>query len=193
MTRCAAGWATICAATASTRSRPGARSAAPRSTSMPTRSRPGAPSAPAARPGRLCAAPRAGAVTDLASPGRIHNLDALRAVAVLLVAVFHYRLLAVGWIGVWIFFVISGFLISRILLSYKARFALGDYLGVFYARRALRIFPIYYLYIGLWSVVALVVFVPKDFAFLPLVTYTFNFVKWPPAYDGSRIFSHLWS
>jgi peptidoglycan/LPS O-acetylase OafA/YrhL len=132
-------------------------------------------------------------VTDLASPGRIHNLDALRAVAVLLVVVFHYRLLAVGWIGVWIFFVISGFLISRILLSYKARFALGDYLGVFYARRALRIFPIYYLYVGLWSVVALVAFVPKDFAFLPLVTYTFNFVKWSPDYDGSRIFSHLWS
>jgi peptidoglycan/LPS O-acetylase OafA/YrhL len=127
------------------------------------------------------------------APGRIHNLDSLRAVAVLLVMVFHYRLLAVGWIGVWIFFVISGFLISRILLDYKTRYGLGDYLGLFYLRRALRIFPIYYLYIGLWSVIALVAFMPKDFAFLPLVTYTFNFVKWSPSYDGSRIFSHLWS
>jgi peptidoglycan/LPS O-acetylase OafA/YrhL len=132
-------------------------------------------------------------VTDRAPPARIHNLDALRALAVLLVVVFHFRLLAVGWIGVWIFFVISGFLISRILLQYRARFGLGEYLGVFYVRRALRIFPIYYLYIALWSIVALVAFVPKDFALLPLVTYTFNFVKWAPDYDGSRIFSHLWS
>lgn len=127
------------------------------------------------------------------SPARVDNLDALRAVAVLLVISFHYRLLAVGWIGVWIFFVISGFLISRILLDYKARFGIADYLGVFYARRALRIFPIYYLYVGFWSVIALVAFMPKDFAVLPLLTYTFNFVKWSPGYDGSRIFSHLWS
>ena len=130
---------------------------------------------------------------SVGSPGRVDNLDALRAVAVLLVVCFHYRLLAVGWIGVWIFFVISGFLISRILLDYKARFGIVDYLGVFYARRALRIFPIYYLYVGSWSVIALVAFMPKDFAVLPLLTYTFNFVKWAPDYDGSRIFSHLWS
>jgi peptidoglycan/LPS O-acetylase OafA/YrhL len=132
-------------------------------------------------------------VTDIAPPARIHNLDALRAIAVLLVIVFHYRLLAVGWIGVWIFFVISGFLISRILLQYRERFALGEYLGVFYLRRALRIFPIYYLYVAVWSVVALVAFVPKDFTLVPLLTYTVNFVKWQPGYDGSRIFSHLWS
>jgi len=132
-------------------------------------------------------------VTDRAPPARIQNLDALRAIAVLLVMVFHFRLLAVGWIGVWIFFVISGFLISRILLDYRTRFGLAEYLGVFYARRALRIFPIYYLYIALWSGVALLAFVPKDFALLPLITYTFNFVKWAPGYDGSRIFSHLWS
>jgi peptidoglycan/LPS O-acetylase OafA/YrhL len=142
---------------------------------------------------RVGAAARVNGAGMPEAPARIHNLDSLRAVAVLLVVVFHYRLLAVGWVGVWIFFVISGFLISRILLDYKTRFELADYLGVFYARRALRIFPIYYLYVGLWSVVALVAFVPKDFAFLPLVTYTFNFVKWSPSYDGSRIFSHLWS
>src|SRR5579871_6644947 len=90
----------------------------------------------------------------------IRNLDALRALAVLLVMLFHFRLLAVGWVGVSIFFVISGFLITRILLRDAGRFALGEYLGLFYVRRALRIFPIYYLYVGAWSIVALVGFVP---------------------------------
>jgi peptidoglycan/LPS O-acetylase OafA/YrhL len=124
---------------------------------------------------------------------QVQNLDALRAIAVLLVVLFHYRLLAVGWIGVSIFFVISGFLITRILLGYRVRFGLGEYLGVFYARRALRIFPIYYLYVGFWSLVAAVAFVPSDFALVPLVTYSFNFVRWSATYEGSRIFTHLWS
>ena len=132
-------------------------------------------------------------MTPAAGPAQIRNLDALRAIAVLLVMLFHWRLLAVGWIGVSIFFVISGFLISRILLGYKARFGLGEYLGVFYSRRALRIFPIYYLYVGIWTVVAAVAFVPSDFAFAPLITYTFNFTRWAPDYAGSRAFTHLWS
>jgi peptidoglycan/LPS O-acetylase OafA/YrhL len=132
-------------------------------------------------------------MTPAAGPSQVRNLDALRAVAVLLVMLFHWRLLAVGWIGVSIFFVISGFLISRILLGYKARFGLGEYLGVFYSRRALRIFPIYYLYVGVWTLVAAVAFVPSDFALAPLLTYTFNFTRWAPDYAGSRAFTHLWS
>ncbi len=126
-------------------------------------------------------------------PSHIQNLDALRAIAVLLVMLFHFRLIAVGWIGVSIFFVISGFLITRILLDYRERFGLGRYLGVFYLRRSLRIFPIYYLYVGAWSLVAAVAYMPTDFSFVPLITYCFNFVRWSSGYEGSRIFTHLWS
>jgi peptidoglycan/LPS O-acetylase OafA/YrhL len=71
-------------------------------------------------------------------------LDGLRAVAILLVVAFHVPIpgASLGWSGVWVFFVISGFLITGILLDAK-----GDphYYKNFYARRALRIMPIYYL------------------------------------------------
>ncbi len=57
--------------------------------------------------------------------------------------------LPLGALGVTIFFVLSGFLITRILLSSKDKLAgetngLGRYLKTFYIRRTLRIFPLYY-------------------------------------------------
>ena len=82
----------------------------------------------------------------------IPQLDALRAFAVGAVLVTHFwtypagqtalnRLAAVGWAGVDLFFVLSGFLITRILLSARHR---PHYFRNFYARRTLRIFPLYY-------------------------------------------------
>ncbi len=80
---------------------------------------------------------------------RDRQLDGLRAVAVSLVLYAH--LLAadgshLGHIGVRLFFVLSGFLITRLLLEARAdaRFAPATALKSFYARRALRIFPPYF-------------------------------------------------
>ncbi len=92
------------------------------------------------------------------------QLDALRTFAVLLVVVYHWfptgegiNRLPNGTIGVMIFFVISGFLITRILLDNRNR--INDTRGLtnknllidtyrnFFIRRALRIFPLYYLII----------------------------------------------
>lgn len=89
--------------------------------------------------------------------GRIRELDGIRGFAILSVVIFHYlmvgdidswgrsRWLAPAWIlwsGVDLFFVLSGFLIGGILLDQRGS---TNYFSVFYLRRSLRIFPLYYL------------------------------------------------
>ena len=68
------------------------------------------------------------------------DIDGLRAVAVLSVLAFHYGLgLSGGFIGVDVFFVISGFLITRIILTEQLAGTFS--LLAFYQRRIRRIFP----------------------------------------------------
>lgn len=78
------------------------------------------------------------------SNDHISGFDGLRAIAVGLVFAFHLGIpgFSLGWIGVNLFFVLSGFLITRILVQTRGR---EDYFKRFYIRRSLRIFPIYYL------------------------------------------------
>ncbi|WP_165848028.1 acyltransferase family protein [Paraburkholderia lacunae] len=92
---------------------------------------------------------------------KIEALDGIRGAAVLMVMLYHfahvtrvshsgidaifYKVALTGWVGVDIFFALSGFLISGILLRSKNS---DGYLRSFYGRRALRIFPLYYLYLG---------------------------------------------
>jgi len=91
-------------------------------------------------------------------------LDGIRGLAIILVLLHHFTLLhpetwvgvslqfvgALGWAGVDLFFVLSGFLITGILLDTRGR---GRYFSSFYARRTLRIFPLYYLIVFLAFVV----------------------------------------
>ncbi len=79
------------------------------------------------------------------------QLDGLRTFAVLLVFLHHWSLpdSGLGIVGVQLFFVISGFLITGILLELRegvenGRATLSASLQCFYLRRALRIFPLYY-------------------------------------------------
>jgi peptidoglycan/LPS O-acetylase OafA/YrhL len=89
-----------------------------------------------------------------------HALDGVRFVAFLLVFFFHalqwspvgnWPIIRFGYLGVPIFFVLSGFLIGRILLDLreKTSLPLSSKLKRFYLRRSLRIFPVYYLFIGI--------------------------------------------
>ena len=87
----------------------------------------------------------------------IRSLDGLRGVAILLVLLFHcfeyLYLTGMGWMGVDLFFVLSGFLITRILLRTKSE---RGYFKNFYIKRTLRIFPLYYLFIIACLVLSLV-------------------------------------
>lgn len=93
----------------------------------------------------------------------IPELDGLRGMAVLAVMIFHFFLfgdiearsrigkaltaiLNIGWSGVDLFFVLSGFLITGIL--YDSRLKPG-FFRTFYLRRVLRIVPLYYLFLAL--------------------------------------------
>jgi peptidoglycan/LPS O-acetylase OafA/YrhL len=75
--------------------------------------------------------------------GRILQLDGLRAVAIMLVLVNHTFRLPLTWAGVDVFFVLSGFLITGILLSRKKH--PKTYFAYFYRRRIFRILPSYYV------------------------------------------------
>jgi peptidoglycan/LPS O-acetylase OafA/YrhL len=82
------------------------------------------------------------------------ELDGVRAVATLMVMAFHFsqywwpkRFMMFGQTGVDLFFVLSGFLITMILMDCRGR-DWGE-IRRFYLRRTLRIFPLYYGYLGL--------------------------------------------
>jgi peptidoglycan/LPS O-acetylase OafA/YrhL len=91
---------------------------------------------------------------EMQGRGRIPALDGLRAIAIIVVLLFHLNAQAfsIGWTGVLLFFVLSGYLITNILLEAKNS---PRYFSNFYARRLLRIFPAYYLYL---LIVALAVY-----------------------------------
>ena len=81
------------------------------------------------------------------NPHYFPAFDGIRAVAILAVFVNHYSVLTYGRLGVSVFFVLSGFLITGVLL--RSRGQAGN-LKTFYMRRTLRIFPLYW---GFWIVV----------------------------------------
>jgi peptidoglycan/LPS O-acetylase OafA/YrhL len=83
--------------------------------------------------------------TYLTRPGAYPGVDALRFTAITLVALYHFQFLQWGWVGVDIFFVLSGFLIGGALLDQGSQGRLS--FGQFYRHRALRILPIYYLFV----------------------------------------------
>jgi peptidoglycan/LPS O-acetylase OafA/YrhL len=84
--------------------------------------------------------------------GHIPSLDGLRGLAALLVLIFHlfqYRF-TMGWMGVDLFFVLSGFLITGILLDTKGS---NNYYKNYLAKRSLRIFPLYYFILFIFFLV----------------------------------------
>jgi peptidoglycan/LPS O-acetylase OafA/YrhL len=128
----------------------------------------------------------------------IKSLDGIRFLAVSLVLIDHWSGDRLGfpasYLGVCLFFVLSGFLISRILLSAKEKDAElgrghGFSLKRFYIRRTIRIFPIYYLTLGLLFILNVPPVREKIFW---LVAYmSNNYIAYKSNWLGSV--DHLWS
>ncbi|MEO7716548.1 MAG: acyltransferase [Capsulimonas sp.] len=144
-------------------------------------------------------------VEHAAAPPR-HNaaLDGLRFAAFLSVFLYHTQYQApivkdwVQWgkYGVPLFFVLSGFLIGRILLGLKdsGHGSLGSRLKIFYIRRALRIFPVYYaLLVGLalCRVAGMIWYDPPAAIVWHALYLTNLYVYLQHAWIGGA--SHLWS
>jgi peptidoglycan/LPS O-acetylase OafA/YrhL len=126
----------------------------------------------------------------------------LRAVAILMVLVSHFQF-AAGWragrfplvflifdgeLGVRIFFVISGFIITRLLLEEDRAYGAVS-LRLFYARRALRILPIYFAYLGLLALLSLAGRYHAPVSdWLGCLTFTRNYIG-----RGDSATEHFWS
>jgi peptidoglycan/LPS O-acetylase OafA/YrhL len=121
-------------------------------------------------------------------------LDGLRGIAILMVFAYHYRgsigirVCNFGWSGVDLFFVLSGFLITGILCDTRSD---PGYYKKFYARRALRIFPVFYLFAAVmfligshWKLI--------DLSLLFYVGWPVELI-WPGTASTAFPIYHLWS
>jgi len=144
----------------------------------------------------------------------IPTLDGMRGIAVLLVLAFHFawtfpgddrakavtavdwiavhmhELLWSGWTGVDLFFVLSGYLITRGLVAPSKR-ETGTRLKMFWMRRVLRIFPLYYAFVIVGTIVALAL----GLGWVPGISYWLYMQNYALAFDDEvlRWTAHFWS
>jgi peptidoglycan/LPS O-acetylase OafA/YrhL len=136
----------------------------------------------------------------------IRELDGVRGIAALMVMFFHFfqglstidpvlltikKISLFGQTGVSLFFVLSGFLITRILVSTKES---EHYFSYFYIRRCLRIFPLYYLFLIIFYF--LIPLISK----IPVSELSLQVYYWIYLQDFARTFGwsssgppHFWS
>ena len=125
------------------------------------------------------------------------GLDLLRALAIIVVVIYHAALFGFklpgrvdrfGWVGVDLFFVLSGYLIGGQLIAPLARDQRIN-LGRFFARRALRIIPAYF------AILAIYVFLPswREYPEMSQPLWKFLLSIQNIGLHGGTAFSHAWS
>jgi peptidoglycan/LPS O-acetylase OafA/YrhL len=140
--------------------------------------------------------------------GHLIALDGIRGCAILFVLLFHlfkdlyfpFNIFSkIGWIGVDLFFVLSGFLITGILYDTKGN---KNYLSVFIFKRVLRIFPLYYLALLIFFIVLLIPNITSYNKYLDkghfndvtyYLTYTQNIHFSLHGWGITDILNHFWS
>ena len=129
---------------------------------------------------------------------RLDGLDTLRAIAIIIVLIYHYKVVvspenlfgfisSVGWTGVDLFFVLSGYLIGNQILS---AFSKGqDFsLKLFYIRRFLRTLPNYYFVLALYFIFPVALGGTATAPLWSFLTFTQNLGLAP-----GETFTHSWS
>ncbi|MFI6502609.1 acyltransferase family protein [Nonomuraea typhae] len=136
--------------------------------------------------------------------GRPHigALDGLRGLAVAAVLLFHAGLLSGGFLGVDLFFVLSGFLITGLLLEELGRSGRVD-LAAFWGRRARRLLPALTLMVAVALVLAwalaerdLLAAALQDAPWVAAQSVNWHYIGERIGYwnaSGTRLFAHLWS
>lgn len=125
---------------------------------------------------------------------RLHGLDTLRAAAIVMVLAYHYKVVvtgvdtfgylsSLGWTGVDLFFVLSGYLIGNQIIAQPGGFSVGQ----FYLKRLLRTLPNYFVVLALYLLIPALM--EKETAPLwRFLTFTQNFSLRP-----GQTFTHSWS
>ena len=135
---------------------------------------------------------------NIASPSsRLHGLDTLRTCAILLVLAYHYKVIAsgadtfgflsqIGWAGVDLFFVLSGYLIANQIFSSLNQHNFS--LKVFYIRRLLRTLPNFYVVLALYFLFPIVMGGKTPPDLWRFLSFTQNL-----GLHTGTAFSHAWS
>ena len=137
------------------------------------------------------------------------GLTSFRALAFFLIFFFHSSFFGSGqlgfkggYLGIQAFFVLSGFLLTPILLNMKSKLNAGDFFIHFYGRRALRIFPLYYSYLIIVAAISAcvvsqntnIVQADRFLEQLPwTMTYTYDFFHASSYFKHTVLATHFWS
>lgn len=137
-------------------------------------------------------------VLDAQHKTRLHGLDTLRAIAIIIVLIYHYRVVVsqedifgfmsqLGWTGVDLFFVLSGYLIGNQILSALAK-GQEFSLKIFYIRRFLRTLPNYYFVLALYFIFPVALGGTATASIWSFLSFTQNLNMHP-----GETFTHSWS
>ncbi len=126
---------------------------------------------------------------------RVAELDALRGLAAVAVVIYHAfpSKLPWGWAAVDLFFVLSGYLITSIIVRHGTT---PGFLFRFYVRRGLRVWPIYFLTVAALAASSRYMWTPCDWRGLPgVLTFTQNAEQYwaGPIKNYSIYFGHTWT
>ncbi|MFM8973929.1 MAG: acyltransferase family protein [Actinomycetota bacterium] len=141
--------------------------------------------------------------------GQVPGLDGIRGVAVLAVVLSHLNRLLPnswsgaefrratdgGWLGVDVFFVLSGFLITALLLDEQGLRGRNG-IGAFYARRALRLLPALYFMLACYALYTFIAGLPVTAMWQSTLGAMFYVTNWLAIYKPTAIApgtGHLWS